>query len=172
MQTPGPPEVGLARSIATPAGPLHFGRAATQGPGVVGRLKYLLDTNIILELLLDQEEADTVARFFRQTPPETLCLSEFSLYSLGIILLKFKIHEIFVQAVDDLLTSGFLRLVRLDLEHMAKVAEVAQNFSLDFDDAYQYVAAEVHDLILLSFDRDFDRTDRGRKTLKEVMEGK
>ena len=53
---------------------------------MVGRLKYLLDTNIILELLLDQEQADTVARFLRQTPPETLCLSEFSLCSLGIVL--------------------------------------------------------------------------------------
>lgn len=139
---------------------------------MVGRLKYLLDTNIILELLLDQEQADLVARFLRQTPPETLCLSEFSLYSLGIVLLRFKLHEIFVEAVDDLLTSGFLRLIRLGLEHMAKVAEVARNFSLDFDDAYQYVAAEVHDLVLLSFDRDFDRTERGRKTLGEVMEGK
>lgn len=135
-------------------------------------MKYLLDTNIILELLLDQEQADLVARFLRQTPPETLCLSEFSLYSLGIVLLRFKLHEIFVEAVDDLLTSGFLRLIRLGLEHMAKVAEVARNFSLDFDDAYQYVAAEVHDLVLLSFDRDFDRTERGRKTLGEVMEGK
>ena len=102
----------------------------------MGRLKYLLDTNIILELLLDQEQADTVAHFLRQTPPETLCLSEFSLYSLGIILFRFKLHEIFVRAVDDLLTSGVLHLVRLDLEHMAKVAEVARNFSLDFDDAY------------------------------------
>ena len=116
----------------------------------MGRLKYLLDTNIILELLLDQEQADTVAHFLRQTPPETLCLSEFSLYSLGIILFRFKLHEIFVRAVDDLLTSGVLHLVRLDLEHMAKVAEVARNFSLDFDDAYQYVTTEVHDLVLLS----------------------
>ena len=31
-----------------------------------------------------------------------------------------------------MLTSGVLHLVRLDLEHMAKVAEVARNFSLDF----------------------------------------
>jgi hypothetical protein len=35
---------------------------------------------------------------------------------------------------------------------------------LDFDDAYQYTAAEKHNLILLSFDTDFDRTSRGRKT--------
>jgi uncharacterized protein len=139
---------------------------------VVGGLKYLLDGNIILELLLDQQQADTVARFLQQSLPETLCFSEFSLYSLGIILIRFKQPEIFVRAVDDLLTSGVLRLVRLSFEHMARIAEASQNFSLDFDDAYQYVAAEVHDLVLLSFDRDFDRTPRGRKTLEEVMKGK
>ena len=52
---------------------------------------------------------------------------------------------------------------------MAKVSEVAQAFGLDFDDSYQYVAAEKFTLELLSFDRDFDRTPRGRKTLEEVM---
>ena len=55
---------------------------------------------------------------------------------------------------------------------MAKVAQVAQTFGLDFDDAYQYIVAEKFDLSLLSFDQDFDRTSRGRKTLEEVMEGK
>jgi len=41
---------------------------------------------------------------------------------------------------------------------------------LDFDDAYQYVAAEKHNLTLVSFDADFDRTDRGRKTPAELLE--
>jgi hypothetical protein len=39
-----------------------------------------------------------------------------------------------------------------------------KQFDLDFDDAYQYLAAEGRDLILVSFDGDFDRTRRGRKT--------
>jgi predicted nucleic acid-binding protein len=33
-----------------------------------------------------------------------------------------------------------------------------------FDDAYQYVTAEENSLILVSFDRDFDKTTRGRQT--------
>ena len=40
---------------------------------------------------------------------------------------------------------------------------------LDFDDAYQYVAAETHNLTLVSFDADFDRTERGRKTPADVL---
>lgn len=36
---------------------------------------YLLDTNIILELLLDQEKADEVERLFFNTPQERLHIS-------------------------------------------------------------------------------------------------
>jgi predicted nucleic acid-binding protein len=32
----------------------------------------------------------------------------------------------------------------------------------EIDDAYQYVAAERYDLAVVSFDGDFDRTERGR----------
>jgi len=44
-----------------------------------------------------------------------------------------------------------------------------QRFHLDFDDAYQYVAAEKYDLTLVSFDADFDRTPRGRRTPGEMI---
>ena len=40
---------------------------------------------------------------------------------------------------------------------------------LDFDDAYQYALAEKHDLIIVSFDSDFDKTKRGRKSPAEVI---
>jgi predicted nucleic acid-binding protein len=46
---------------------------------------------------------------------------------------------------------------------------VIKQFNLDFDDAYQYVAAEKHDLTIVSFDSDFERTGRGRKTPAEVL---
>jgi len=74
---------------------------------------YLLDTNIILELLLDRERAGEVERLLRDTSPETLHLSEFSLYSLGIVLMRRKLHDLFVRTVDDLLVRGGIRLVRL-----------------------------------------------------------
>ena len=52
---------------------------------------------------------------------------------------------------------------------MQSVADRAQKFSLDFDDAYQYVAAEKYGLAIISFDADFDRTDLERKTPEEVL---
>jgi predicted nucleic acid-binding protein len=43
-----------------------------------------------------------------------------------------------------------------------------QRFHLDFDDAYQYVAAERYGLTIISLDADLDRTERGRRTPDQV----
>ncbi len=133
---------------------------------------YLLDTNIILELLLDQKQADRVEQFLVHSLPASLHLTDFSLYSLGIILLRLKLYDAFLRSLDDLLGTGDIRLIRLEVDDLSQLADAARQFNLDFDDAYQYVAAEKYSLTLLSFDRDFDRTARGRKTLEEVMEQK
>jgi len=34
---------------------------------------------------------------------------------------------------------------------------------LDFDDSYQYAVAQKYSLEIISFDADFDRTEKGRK---------
>jgi len=46
-----------------------------------------------------------------------------------------------------------------------------QKFNLDFDDACQYAVAERYGLTIVSFDGDFDRTERGRKVPKDLLEG-
>ena len=91
---------------------------------MVGRLVYLLDTNIILELLLDQDHADQVAAFLNQAAPESLHISEFSLYSLGVILLRLRRFDLFLRSVKDLFLSEVIGLLRLGVEDMAKVAKL------------------------------------------------
>jgi len=49
------------------------------------------------------------------------------------------------------------------------IAEVSEQFGLDFDDAHQYVVAKNHDLQIVNFDTHFDRTDLGRKTPGQVF---
>jgi hypothetical protein len=49
------------------------------------------------------------------------------------------------------------------------INETAQQFSLDFDDAYQYVISERYGLHLVSLDADFDRTDKGRQTPQQIL---
>lgn len=130
---------------------------------------YLLDTSIILELLLDQEKADDVERFLRSSQAESLYLSEFSLYSLGIVLLRRKMHDSFLYLINDLLLRGGIRLARLVLEDMQNIIRAAGKFELDFDDAYQCAAAEKYGLTIVSFDADFDRTEPGRKTPTQIL---
>jgi uncharacterized protein len=55
---------------------------------MVGRLMFLIDTNVWLELLLEQEKADQVRAFFQRIDAALLSISEFSLYSIGIILIR------------------------------------------------------------------------------------
>ena len=52
---------------------------------------------------------------------------------------------------------------------MENVIDAVMRFSLDFDDAYQYVSAEKFGLTLISFDADFDRTEKGRKIPAEIL---
>jgi hypothetical protein len=130
---------------------------------------YLLDTCILLEFLLDQDRADEVERLLKETPEGLLNVTEFSLYSIGINMLRHKLSDRFIEFIEDLLVGGRVRLLRLKPEDMAAVAAAARRFGFDFDDAYQYVAAEKHNLTLVSFDADFDRTERGRKTPADVL---
>ena len=130
---------------------------------------YLLDTNILLELLLNQKKADEVEQLLLETPPEMLCISEFSLDSIGVALVRRVMHDIFLKAVDDMFLMGGIRLLRLEPEDMQKVIQSSRRFKLDYDDAYQYVLAEKYNLILVSFDRDFDRTKRGKATPADIL---
>ncbi|MCL0038819.1 PIN domain-containing protein, partial [Dehalococcoidia bacterium] len=109
------------------------------------------------------DNAEEVEKFLRGTSREKLHISEFSLYSIGIILSHRNLPEIFKRFVDDLLVTGGFRLLRISISDIETLASRAKEFDLDFDDAYQYVISEKYDLPLVSFDSDFDRTKRGRQ---------
>jgi len=68
----------------------------------------------------------------------------------------------------EIIDSG-IQIIRLSPENMPTLTKNAEKFSLDFDDAYQYTVADKYDLELLSFDRDFDRTERERKEPSQVI---
>ncbi len=129
---------------------------------------YLVDTNLILEVLLRQAKAEEVKHFFERAPSQQLFLTEFSLYSLGVLLIRRNMHDIFLRAIEDLLFAGGVTLLRLAPADLADVARRSQQFGLDFDDAYQYVTADKHNLVIVSFDADFDRTELGRKQPHQV----
>lgn len=128
----------------------------------------LLDTNIWLELLLEQEKADQVRYLLDVEEAWQFALTDFSLHSLGVILTRLKKDDLFLDFLSDTLEDSAVRVIRLDTPGLKEVPAVCRRFGLDFDDAYQYTAANKYNLTLVSFDSDFDRTERGRKTPAEV----
>lgn len=130
---------------------------------------FLVDTNIWLELLLEQEKADEVRRFLQAVEACNLAITEFSLYSLGIILTRLNKDAIFEEFLSDIIEDSGVGRIHLDSADLKQLLTIRQRFRLDFDDAYQYVAAAKHQLTLVSFDNDFDRTERGRKTPTDIL---
>ena len=132
-------------------------------------MMYLLDTNIILEYLLEQERSGEVEQFFLEISANQLYLSEFSLYSLGIICGNRGKEEAFLVFVEDVILSSGLRILRLIPQDYSHLMQVQKKFHLDFDDAYQYCLAEKYNLEIVSFDSDFDKTDRKRKVPSKII---
>ena len=67
---------------------------------------YLLDTSVVLEFLLDQEKADDVQALLEKVPGEMLRVTEFTLYSAGILLLRRKLADRLLEFVEDFLETG------------------------------------------------------------------
>jgi predicted nucleic acid-binding protein len=123
---------------------------------------YLLDTNIFLEVLLNQAKADEVKVLFEKAEPSLLYASDFSLYSIGILLIKHREYSLYQQFINDVVVNGSVAIVSLTGEELKKVGLIASQITLDFDDAYQYAIAEKYNLTIVSYDAHFDATDRGR----------
>jgi len=85
-----------------------------------------------------------------------MCMTDFTLHSIGVICNRLNQRDVFIKFVDDVLID-------------AGVVEIIDLFRLDFDDAYQYVAAELEKATIVSFDQDFDRTEQRRLTPMQVL---
>ena len=132
---------------------------------------YLLDANVWLERLLEQERFEDVRRFLDATQSSHLFLTDFSFHSICLILTRLGKARVLLNFVQDSFLEGAVSLVHLSPEDTETIVNAMQQFHLDFDDAYQYVAAAKHNLVLVSFDTDFDRTDKGRKTPQAALQG-
>lgn len=132
-------------------------------------MKYLIDTNVWLELLLEQQKSREVQELFQRVESDLFSITEFSLYSIGVILTKLNKDEIFKDFISDTIEYSGVRLIRLNSADIKQLLSIRKQYHLDFDDAYQYFASEKYNLIIVSFDRDFDNTRRGRKEPAEIV---
>ena len=134
-------------------------------------MRLLLDTNIFLEVILEQEKADATRALLAKTDVHEFFISDYSLHSIGLLLFRRKQHDVFRRFVLDMVVNAGMIMTSLSAEDMEAVINAAHRFNLDFDDAYQYATAEEFNLTIVSFDADFDRTERGRKMPGEILGG-
>lgn len=131
---------------------------------------FLIDTNIFLEILLDQEHAEDCLKLFEwlQREKTTVLLTIFTLYSIGIILTrdrKFESWDSFLRICDH---NGFI-VIPTNFQDELDIQKACIKFGIDLDDAHQYWTAKSWDARLVSFDKDFDSTDLQREEPKSIL---
>lgn len=132
---------------------------------------YLVDTNVWIERLLDQERSEEAGGFLSRVTSDRLFITDFAFHSVAVMLSKLKETSLLKRFVRDAFIDGDVRVCRLAPKETDRVLMVAKQFELDFEDAYQYVAADQYNLTLVSFDHHFDKTAKGRKSPGEIEAG-
>ncbi len=115
---------------------------------------FLADTNIFLEILLNRGKGKDCKKFLDDNIGN-INISDFSLHSIGVILLGYDKEDVFQKFVEDVIPNT--RLLSLPMELYRQVVNASKSLNLDFDNAYQYSIAKHYGLKVVTMDRDFER---------------
>ena len=130
---------------------------------------YLVDTNVWLERLPHQTSSEEVGNFLDNTPSEHLFMTDFAFHSIDVVMIRLNRADGLLRFVQDAFIGGDVGPICVEPEDMEGLVGVTRRLDLDLDDAYQYAAAEEHQMAIVSFDGDFDRTELGRKSPAEAL---
>jgi uncharacterized protein len=117
-------------------------------------MNYLIDTNIFLEILLNQAGRKKCEAFL-QGEKGASWISDFTLHSIGVLLFRQKRTELFDEFAADTLSQ--FTILSLSETGYSKLADVDKRRELDFDDAYQFVVALENKLAFATQNKDFQR---------------
>jgi uncharacterized protein len=120
-------------------------------------MNYLVDTNVFLEILLNQSGRRKCAAFL-QGEQGAAWISDFTLHSIGVLLFRQKRPELFDQFTADTLPQ--FTILSLSETGYSRLAEVNTGYGLDFDDAYQFSVARENHLAVATQVKDFQRVQR------------
>ena len=115
---------------------------------------FLVDTNVFLEILLRQDKKESCKKFLDNNIGN-LNFTDFSLYSIGVILFRYGKEDIFQKFVEDVMPN--VKLLSLPMKLYREIVDVRKSLNLDFDDAYQYSTAKYYGLRVATMDKDFER---------------
>ncbi len=114
----------------------------------------LVDTNIFLEILLNQAGRKKCEAFL-QGEKGAAWISDFTLHSIGVLLFRQKRPELFDKFAADTLPQ--FTILSLSKAGYSRLAEINNRHGLDFDDAYQFAVARENNLAIATQDKDFQR---------------
>jgi len=134
------------------------------------KVRYLVDTNIWLERLLDQDKSEIVSTFLDKIPSDQIYVSDFAIHSIGVILTRLKKLDILKLFLNDLFINGQIEQLSLDTIDLLDVLDNITKYNLDFDDSYQYTVSEKYDLTLVTFDKDFNVKGLRKISPQEITE--
>jgi predicted nucleic acid-binding protein len=132
-------------------------------------MRLLIDTNVFLEVFLNQEQAEAARSLLSMVGEHDMFLSDFSPHTIGVVLFRKRLYRMFQDFVQDTIGRAGFGVLSLPVNEVERAARAAERFRLDFDDAYQYAVDEVHDLTIIRLDSDFDRTIRGRMVPAQLL---
>ena len=123
-----------------------------------------------MQLVRKREHAAIVGEFLRTVPRSKVFITDFALHSIMILMKRHGQLNDFPTFARELGLNNDSMVVGIPTHQLPAIIPVVQSFRLDLDDAYQYAAAELHNLNLISLDVDFDRTPRGRLTPEHALQ--
>ncbi|MAH07406.1 VapC toxin family PIN domain ribonuclease [Candidatus Pacearchaeota archaeon] len=118
---------------------------------------YLIDTNIFLEILLEQEKSEVCEQLLLKIKKsnELFYISSFTLHSIEVILIRENKENLLIEFLKYVLTSR-IRLITTNIEEELNIINLAKEFNLDFDDAFQFYLCRKNNLKIISYDAHFD----------------
>lgn len=132
-------------------------------------MNYLIDTNIWLERLLDQEKSDIVSVFLDIIPLDQVFISDFTLHSIGVILSKFNRWNTLEKFIDDIFITGKIEQIGLSPIDVNDLINNSKRYNLDFDDLYQVTVSQKYNMIIVTFDKDFNAIGIKKATPEEII---
>ncbi len=133
---------------------------------------YLIDTNIIMEVLLGRKNMEECKKLFDAVQGkkiEAVC-SHFSVHSICVFAAEKGSPEKCVELLRYLLALENLVVMNTTMEDDIKILALAYETDLDFDDALQlYIAKETGCDAIITFDRDFKGKSIRALTPKEAI---
>jgi len=86
-----------------------------------------------------------------------LFISDFSLHSIGVILLRNKKEKIYEKFINDVLPK--ISLITLSKEKYIDITKISKKYKLDFDDSYQTCILIYQGFEIVTMDKDFRKVE-------------